>query len=320
MFRKGPPSGAVHRAESYGSVRERPVTVKNCGQFWGEAMLVSEKQLTSEQSRMVATTVREEIARRRMSRQQLADRAKISISTLEKALSGRRPFTLGDHDPPGRSARRRLAEIRSTNGSRDDRAFKRRCAGRSRRLCAAFGAVDRGHLSHHPAVLRRARCDLCLSHRHRLGRGALQPDLSRVASGSIPISRNMASVAVPNQSGHIYLVTNRHGQYRLITVARPTITGEMHGILTTLLAGRGSQLTPIAAPIAFVPLRAESACTDRAIALRSTRIATTSHSRYRPSLKYRRLRSAAPVSGCDGIRSRCSCPKRPSHARVDCAP
>ena len=44
---------------------------------------------------------------------------------------------------------------------------------------------------------------------------------------------------------------------RLITVARPTITGEMHGILTTLLAGRGSQLTPIAAPIAFVPLRAE---------------------------------------------------------------
>ena len=57
-------------------------------------MLVSEKQLTSEQSRMVAATVREEIARRRMSRQQLADQAKISISTLEKALSGRRPFTL----------------------------------------------------------------------------------------------------------------------------------------------------------------------------------------------------------------------------------
>ena len=27
-------------------------------------------------------------------------------------------------------------------------------------------------------------------------------------------------VAVPNQSGHIYLVTNRHGQHRLITVAR----------------------------------------------------------------------------------------------------
>ena len=47
-------------------------------------------------------------------------------------------------------------------------------------------------------------------------------------------------VAVPNQSGHIYLVTNRHGQYRLITLARPAISGEMYGIITTLLAGRGA--------------------------------------------------------------------------------
>ena len=62
-------------------------------------------------------------------------------------------------------------------------------------------------------------------------------------------------VAVPNQSGHIYLVTNRHGQHRLITVSRPTISGEMYGILTTLLAGRGSLLTPIAAPIAYLPIK-----------------------------------------------------------------
>jgi hypothetical protein len=61
-------------------------------------------------------------------------------------------------------------------------------------------------------------------------------------------------VAVPNQSGFIYLVTNRHGQHRLITVSRPTILGEMYGILTTLLAGRGSLLTPIAAPIAYLPV------------------------------------------------------------------
>jgi hypothetical protein len=58
-------------------------------------------------------------------------------------------------------------------------------------------------------------------------------------------------VAVPSQSGFIYLVTNRHGQHRLTTVSRPT-HGQMHGIITTLLAGRGSPLTPIAAPIAFV--------------------------------------------------------------------
>ena len=54
----------------------------------------SEKQLSDEQSRSVASRVREELARRRISRQHLADQAKISISTLEKALAGRRPFTL----------------------------------------------------------------------------------------------------------------------------------------------------------------------------------------------------------------------------------
>src|SRR5262249_54990012 len=62
-------------------------------------------------------------------------------------------------------------------------------------------------------------------------------------------------VAVPMESGHVYLVTNRDGQHRLITVSRPTITGEMYGIIATLLAGRGSQLTPIAAPIALLPLK-----------------------------------------------------------------
>ena len=51
-------------------------------------------QLSDDQSRAVAVLIREELARRRISRQRLADQAKISISTLEKALAGRRPFTL----------------------------------------------------------------------------------------------------------------------------------------------------------------------------------------------------------------------------------
>ena len=61
-------------------------------------------------------------------------------------------------------------------------------------------------------------------------------------------------VSVPRQSGHIYLITNRHGQMRLVVLARPLITGEMHGILTTLQAGRGSHLSPVAAPIVLRPL------------------------------------------------------------------
>src|SRR6187455_2649705 len=54
----------------------------------------TDRQLSDEQSRQVAATIREELARRRISRQHLAEQAKLSISTLEKALGGRRPFTL----------------------------------------------------------------------------------------------------------------------------------------------------------------------------------------------------------------------------------
>ncbi len=64
------------------------------------------------------------------------------------------------------------------------------------------------------------------------------------------------TVSVPNQSGHIYLITNSNGQYRLLIVSRPTISGEMYGILTTLQIGRGSQLTPVSVPIAMVPVNA----------------------------------------------------------------
>jgi hypothetical protein len=64
------------------------------------------------------------------------------------------------------------------------------------------------------------------------------------------------TVSVPNQSGHIYLITNRNGQYRLIIVSRPTISGEMYGILTTLQVGRGSQLMPVSAPVVMIPTKA----------------------------------------------------------------
>src|SRR5438552_14354053 len=57
-------------------------------------MPTPDKQLSAEQSRQIAATIREEIALRRVSRQTLAEQAKLSLSTLEKVLSGRRPFTL----------------------------------------------------------------------------------------------------------------------------------------------------------------------------------------------------------------------------------
>src|SRR5262245_2236952 len=60
----------------------------------GVTMPTPDKQLSAEQSRQIADTLREEIARRHISRQSLAELAKLSLSTLEKVLGGRRPFTL----------------------------------------------------------------------------------------------------------------------------------------------------------------------------------------------------------------------------------
>src|SRR5215467_10289431 len=57
-------------------------------------MQTQDKQLSDEQSREVADKIREELAKRRISRQALAEQAKLSLSTLEKVLGGRRPFTL----------------------------------------------------------------------------------------------------------------------------------------------------------------------------------------------------------------------------------
>src|SRR3954470_7345906 len=78
-----------------GPVRRR--NVRKCTDSSGPdpmTLAPADADLSIELSRAIAARVREELARRRLSRQALADLAKISISTLEKALAGRRPFTL----------------------------------------------------------------------------------------------------------------------------------------------------------------------------------------------------------------------------------
>jgi transcriptional regulator with XRE-family HTH domain len=216
-------------------------------------MLAMDKQLSDEQSRQVAATVREELARRRISRQQLAEQAKISMSTLEKALGGRRPFTLATtvrlEEALGVSLRKSAdlpPPVAPANGdiAPDSLgAYSRRAVawieGNYVTLRPSFGDKDAIYAYRTEIAWDAKASSLLFREGERLDAAFTQ----------------FGEVAVPNQSGHVYLVTNRNGQHRLITVSRPTITGEMYGILTTLLAGRGSLLTPIAAPIAFVPLQ-----------------------------------------------------------------
>jgi transcriptional regulator with XRE-family HTH domain len=215
-------------------------------------MLTPDKQLSAEQSRQVADTIREEIARRRISRQSLAELAKLSLSTLEKVLGGRRPFTLATtvrlEQALGVSLRKGQETVSAPAANGDVSpdglgAYSRRSVtwleGVYVTVRPSFGDKDaiyayRTEIAWDPAV-----SSLVFREGERLDAAYAQ----------------FGEVAVPNQSGHIYLVTNRHGQHRLITVSHPRISGEMYGIITTLLAGRGSMLTPIAAPIAFLPIK-----------------------------------------------------------------
>jgi hypothetical protein len=41
----------------------------------------------------------------------------------------------------------------------------------------------------------------------------------------------------------------------MVIISRPTIAGEMFGIVTTLQSGRGTHLLPVSTPIALVPVK-----------------------------------------------------------------
>ncbi len=61
-------------------------------------------------------------------------------------------------------------------------------------------------------------------------------------------------VSVPIPSGHIYFLTNAEGQMRMAVMGRQLRTGAMYGVLTTLHAGSGPHLQPVATPLALLPL------------------------------------------------------------------
>lgn len=206
------------------------------------------QHIAGKDSSLIADRVREELARRRMSRLKLADSARISLSTLEKALSGGRPFTLGTlvrleaalgvslrPEPPAppppapglapeslgaysRPAVRRLegsyVTLRpSFSGPGDIFAYRTEIAWDTAASCLVFA--------------ESARADADFTQR--------------------------GQVSISHESGHIYLITSEEGQFRLVLLSRPTRGGVLFGLLTTLHAGRGSQLTPASSVIAYVP-------------------------------------------------------------------
>jgi DNA-binding phage protein len=204
------------------------------------------------QSHAVAAKVREELARRRRSRQWLADEAKISISTLEKALSGRRPFTLGTVV--------RLEEalglvLRNGNHSAPAAVPE---PGLAPEELGAYSRPAVRWLEGHYLTLRPSVDEPGAVYAYRTviswdeSRNLLQfAEAARLDSDFT----QKGVVSFPHLSGHIYLVTSWAGQYRMILLGRPTIHGDMNGVLTTLIVGSGSQLIPAASPITFVPIK-----------------------------------------------------------------
>src|SRR5437763_15789553 len=220
-------------------------------------MSTPDKQLSAGQSRQIAETIREEIARRRISRQSLAELAKLSLSTLEKVLGGRRPFTLAT------SVRLEQAlgvSLRKTPEAPAPAALVSGEVGPDGLGCYSRRAVvwiEGTYVTVRPSFGDK---EAIFAYRTEISwDNAASSLVFHESERQDAAYTQFGEVAVPNQSGHIYLVTNRHGQHRLITVSRPTIGGEMYGIITTLLAGRGSQLTPIAAPVALLPIKAIAA-------------------------------------------------------------
>lgn len=216
-------------------------------------------ELPIAQSREVAVKVREELARRRMSRLALADTAKLSLSTLEKALNGSRPFTLATLvrlESALNMTLRPLAEaVPAHHGSAAENlgAYTRSAVkwleGDYLTLRPSFGGGDAIYAYRTHIVWDTDAA--CLSFH----------EADRVDA---PYSQK-GVVSVPNKSGHIYLQTNDEGQFRLAILSRPLISGEMYGLLATLKAGPGSHLSPISVVLALIPL-GKAPCTFGRIA------------------------------------------------------
>ena len=209
-------------------------------------------KLSAEESQQLALRVREELARRRMTRQGLADSAKLSISTLEKVLAGRRTFTLATivRLEEGLGTKLLPASGAVPPSSGDGMTASDELGSYNR---AAVQWLEGTYLTLRPSFGERNAVyaySTDISWSETLG-ALIFREGDRIDTDYTQFGK----VAVPHQSGHIYLVTNRHGQHRMIVVSRPTITGDMHGILTTLQSGKGAHLTPVATPIVLARIR-----------------------------------------------------------------
>ena len=212
-------------------------------------------ELPKAQSDAIALAVREQLAKRRMSRQRLADDARISISTLEKALNGNRGFTLATIIRLEQAlgvALRPGAKTDAPKAGGEEAPVELGSYSR-----AAVKMLEGAYLTLRPSfevkgAIYAYRTDLTWADGHLVFAESERLDAANAQAGV---------VSAPIPSGHIYLSTNASGQMRLAMLGRQLRTGEMYGLLTTLFAG-GAHLEPVAAPLALIPLTSIQGAAD----------------------------------------------------------
>jgi hypothetical protein len=202
-------------------------------------------ELSVEGSESVALVVREELARRRLSRQWLADEAKVSLSTLEKALAGRRPFTLATvvrlEDALGTALRMRPAR-------EEPKLFAPESMGAYARPAVQW--LEGTYLTLRPSF---SEAGAIFAYLTSIGWDEVNGHLVfSEASRTDSQYEQKGFVSFPNISGAIYLVTIWQGQYRVALLNRPSGRW-LSGVLLTLAAGEGAQLTPASLPIVLLP-------------------------------------------------------------------
>jgi hypothetical protein len=202
-------------------------------------------ELSLEGSETVALIVREELARRRLSRQWLADEARVSLSTLEKALAGRRPFTL---TTVVRLEGALGTTLRARPMLEEPKLFAPESMGAYARPAVQW--LEGTYLTLRPSFSDAGAVFAYLTsinwdevNGHLVFSEASRTDSEYSQKGF---------VSFPNISGAIYLVTIWQGQYRVALLNRPSGRW-LSGILLTLAAGEGAQLTPASVPIVLLP-------------------------------------------------------------------
>ncbi|HEY0149750.1 MAG TPA: helix-turn-helix transcriptional regulator [Allosphingosinicella sp.] len=205
------------------------------------------------QSETVALRVREELARRRLSRQWLADSARLSISTLEKALSGRRPFTLGTVIRLEEALGIELRMLAPQAAAAPIQMVGVAPQSMGAYARAAVRWLEADYLTLRPSFdepgaiyAYRTMIEWDDEHSHLRFIEAARLDAAFTQTGF---------VSLPHLSGHIYLVTQSEGQYRMVILGRPSAAagGALCGILSSLVSGAGSQLIPAATAITLIP-------------------------------------------------------------------